>query len=250
MDRRFTDEIDVLMDILGNSTRRSILRLLSVEPHYPYQISRILGVSQRAVVKQLELLTQAGIIHKMEDRQHAPSRGKSRGYFQLGKTLRLSVGISPHGFRIVIPKGAVVGNVDKVFQEMVDDLETIVRREDKLATINSASNAISEISDRISLLESEIAYLLDRKRELSSRIDTEIQELIPEYGIRQIVRDIAIRAEGITIGELSEIHDVRIKAIFDLLTPLVERDVLVMRGSEDQPSSIHLEFRPPIPSKR
>ena len=42
---------DESLSILENPTRRSILRHLVKEPHYPLQLSELLDVSQQAVVK-------------------------------------------------------------------------------------------------------------------------------------------------------------------------------------------------------
>ena len=55
------DELDVLelLDFLSNTTRRSILELLSAEDLYPFQISRILDISPRIIkdyLKELEVL--------------------------------------------------------------------------------------------------------------------------------------------------------------------------------------------------
>ncbi|MHA1167452.1 MAG: ArsR/SmtB family transcription factor, partial [Candidatus Hodarchaeales archaeon] len=43
--------VDDLLKILGNENRRMILKLLSDEPHYSFQLSKKLKVSQKAVDK-------------------------------------------------------------------------------------------------------------------------------------------------------------------------------------------------------
>ena len=50
---------DESLSILENPTRRSILRHLVKEPHYPLQLSELLDVSQQAVVKHLKVLEEA-----------------------------------------------------------------------------------------------------------------------------------------------------------------------------------------------
>ncbi|NOJ32321.1 MAG: hypothetical protein DA329_09315 [Candidatus Nitrosocosmicus sp.] len=41
---------DLILDILGNSTRRKILFLLSKEPLYFNQLSKIIGIGQQSVL--------------------------------------------------------------------------------------------------------------------------------------------------------------------------------------------------------
>ena len=53
---------DESLSILENPTRRSILRHLVKEPHYPLQLSELLDVSQQAVVKHLKVLEEAGFV--------------------------------------------------------------------------------------------------------------------------------------------------------------------------------------------
>ena len=47
---------DDWLTVLGNKTRREILRLLSQEAHYPFQIAKNLLVSQQTVERHLKVL--------------------------------------------------------------------------------------------------------------------------------------------------------------------------------------------------
>ena len=49
-------DIDQALYLLQNKTRRQILERLAREPHYPMQLSELIGVSQPAVVKHLKEL--------------------------------------------------------------------------------------------------------------------------------------------------------------------------------------------------
>ncbi len=59
------DDIDTLLSILENSTRRSILRQLLIEDSYGLELSKSLGISQQAINKQLEILEKANMILSM-----------------------------------------------------------------------------------------------------------------------------------------------------------------------------------------
>ena len=81
----------VLLDLLGNENRRRILRLLSQKPCYVTEISEYLGVSPKAVIDHLRKLEEAGLIESRTDDQR-------RKYFNITRSLRLEVDVSPHSF--------------------------------------------------------------------------------------------------------------------------------------------------------
>ncbi len=56
------DSVDSLISALENETRREILRRLTIEQTYAFEISRFLGVSQQAINKQLSFLENARLI--------------------------------------------------------------------------------------------------------------------------------------------------------------------------------------------
>ncbi|MCL4341199.1 MAG: helix-turn-helix domain-containing protein [Candidatus Thermoplasmatota archaeon] len=56
------EDIEAFISAIENSTRREILRSLILDQSYAFQISRIIGVSQQAINKQLELLERANLI--------------------------------------------------------------------------------------------------------------------------------------------------------------------------------------------
>ncbi|OWP54135.1 MAG: hypothetical protein B2I18_02205 [Cuniculiplasma sp. C_DKE] len=59
------DDIDTLLSIMENSTRRAILKKLLLEESYGLEISKSLGISQQAINKQLEVLERANLIFSM-----------------------------------------------------------------------------------------------------------------------------------------------------------------------------------------
>lgn len=56
------DDIDFLLSIFENTTRRRILRRLLTDSSYALEISRELGISQQAINKQLEILEKANLV--------------------------------------------------------------------------------------------------------------------------------------------------------------------------------------------
>lgn len=61
------NEIDALLSMIENPTRRRILEALVREPHYPFQLARELRVSQPAIVKHLRVLEDGGLVDSYEE---------------------------------------------------------------------------------------------------------------------------------------------------------------------------------------
>ncbi|NLX46788.1 MAG: helix-turn-helix domain-containing protein [Euryarchaeota archaeon] len=86
------NELDVLLSVIENPTRRRILEALVREPHYPLQLSRELGLSQQGIMKHLRMLEDLDLVRSfMEDSdQGGPSR---RRYFPTtGFTMVVDIG--------------------------------------------------------------------------------------------------------------------------------------------------------------
>src|SRR5574344_2682985 len=55
-------DLDVLLSMIENPTRRKILESLVKMPRYPLQLSKELGISQQAVMKNLSVLEKNGMV--------------------------------------------------------------------------------------------------------------------------------------------------------------------------------------------
>lgn len=55
-------DIDMILNMISNPTRRRILESLTKEPSYPLQLSKEIGVSQQAIMKNLDLLERNGMV--------------------------------------------------------------------------------------------------------------------------------------------------------------------------------------------
>jgi len=90
-------DIDEIFTLLENRTRRRILRLLSMETHYPLQIARELGISQQGVGKHLKVLEEHGLIRSREE----PSQlgGPPRKSYLPTERISIRVDLGPGYFR-------------------------------------------------------------------------------------------------------------------------------------------------------
>ena len=61
------NDVDLILSVIENPTRRRILTALVREPHYPLQLSRELGVSQQAIMKNLDILEKSGLVESWKE---------------------------------------------------------------------------------------------------------------------------------------------------------------------------------------
>ncbi|MCE7735759.1 MAG: helix-turn-helix domain-containing protein [Candidatus Heimdallarchaeota archaeon] len=92
-------EIDQVLEILSNGYRREILRFLTIEDRYAFELSKLLEISQRAVTKHLKSLKEANLVYSKKIKSKI---GPAREYFSLNKAVILSFTIAPNLFRASI----------------------------------------------------------------------------------------------------------------------------------------------------
>ncbi|MDD4222652.1 MAG: helix-turn-helix domain-containing protein, partial [Candidatus Methanomethylophilus sp.] len=73
------NDLDSLLSIIENPTRRKILQAVVREPHYPLQLSKELGISQQAVVKNLNLMEKEGLLVSY---RRSSDRGPERIFYK------------------------------------------------------------------------------------------------------------------------------------------------------------------------
>jgi ArsR family transcriptional regulator len=89
---------NLILDILGNSTRRRILFLLSKEPLYFNQLSKIIRIGQQSILRHMKILEHSGLIetYTQESNLGAPDRK----YYRLASTFSMNMVFSKDGFYI------------------------------------------------------------------------------------------------------------------------------------------------------
>ncbi len=72
-------DMDSILSIVENPTRRRILQALVREPHYPLQLSHELGISQQAIMKNLALMEREGLL---ESYRESSKVGPDRNFYR------------------------------------------------------------------------------------------------------------------------------------------------------------------------
>ena len=95
MTRTDPEDLDKVFKALGHITRRRILRLLAQNPRYPYELSKLLDLNRRVVLKHLDALQDAALV----EREAGDSDlGPDRIYYRLKASFGLSTTILPNAF--------------------------------------------------------------------------------------------------------------------------------------------------------
>ena len=89
---------NLILDILGNETRRKILFVLSQEPMYFNQLAREIGIGQQAILRHMESLENGGLIKTYAEKSHLGA--PDRKYYRLNSSFSLTIALSQDSFSI------------------------------------------------------------------------------------------------------------------------------------------------------
>jgi ArsR family transcriptional regulator len=91
-------DTSVLLDVLGNETRRRILNLISHEPMYFNQLAKEIRTGQQAILRHVKILEDTGLIesYAMRSDLGAPDRK----YYKVNSSFNLSISVSNDNFTI------------------------------------------------------------------------------------------------------------------------------------------------------
>jgi len=215
--------IETILDVLGNETRRKILKVLADEPHYLLQLADELNVSQQAILKHLNILKKHGIISsfKAESDFAAPPRK----YYELSKSLCLIIGMSKNLVDFEIHEILLKEDLSKFPEELKEIFYKIEELENKYPLTQALKNAksiLKEIDSRIKKLREIEISLLKLKQKLMEKA----YKIIREFSSNSLEREIlcSIFKDGeMNIDLLSEKLNIREKEIRKAIKSLKQK---------------------------
>jgi predicted transcriptional regulator len=182
--------VDILLKILGNENRRLILKFLSSEPQYAFQLAKKLQISQKAVDKHIRVLEDAGLVEKYTRKSDI---GPDRNYYAIKKSLSLTFGLSSNLYRvdfwnfpfnvisrIVIPKTGDELRVDDMISEQIR------MNIAKTTELNARIVELGKVRKRLSFEREEalkvVMHYLDQLDVNSRSLGRSIVSLLIKYG--------------------------------------------------------------------
>jgi predicted transcriptional regulator len=185
------------------------------------QLAKKIDVSQQAVMKHLATLEEAGIV----DTKDVPSpEGPPRRYYMLKKRFSIRIDVRPDYFdsRIQVMDHDISGG-DVALVKAFKDFES---EEDLQKRANGMSQLLREIDGRLGTLEEDYDRLVALKEEIQRELHRIIAQTSPDYRAREVLYCLVdSRASG--VPEMSEILDLREKAIMDILDDMAKHQKFV-----------------------
>ena len=177
------DNIDVLLEVLGNDTRRRILQLLADEPRYFIQLSKDLGVSQQAVLKHLEILERNGFVSSFEaDSDFAAPKRK---YYQLNRSCMLAIGITNDAVQFVfhdIPLESTRPKPEQAeFKTLQRQLLELERETDASRILNISDTLLKEINAKLAELANTEIALIRLRQSITRTAHEAIRNAFDQY---------------------------------------------------------------------
>ncbi|WP_087037172.1 ArsR/SmtB family transcription factor [Thermococcus litoralis] len=174
-----------LLDVLGNETRRRILLLLTKRPYFVSELSKELGVGQKAILEHLRILESAGLI---EGRIEKIPRGRPRKYYQIKRGIRLEVLLTPYSFgtEMYEPKAPRQTKEYEEIKQLIKSQEPI---EEKIRELSSFLSEIEQKIDEHMRMKSELeevrmlteTYIKSLMRRIARESEEQFDELLKEF---------------------------------------------------------------------
>lgn len=208
-------DTDLILNSLGNDTRRKILSILSEEPMYFNQLAKEIKIGQQAILRHLRALEDVGLIETYGGKSDfgAPDRK----YYRLNDSFILTISLSEDDFTITKQNITEARhNESKKYYKAFD-----LMPEDVGEALSSLQQSLSAIEAETSTLESRLNDLRALKQLILERLH-KIGMSSFEEDERKILYKIVIESPS-SMAELS-----------DLIGEKESRLKTTMRGMRDK----------------
>ncbi|MHA1754580.1 MAG: ArsR/SmtB family transcription factor [Candidatus Odinarchaeia archaeon] len=206
--------IDLLAKALGNETRRKILFLLSQNEDYPFSLANRLNVSPRAIMQNLNILEEAGLIEKHVRKSEF---GPPRTYYRIKRGVKLSINLTPRSYRVKVIELDKKPKLE--FPELKDKFEEINEKTDidKMELLEKSIELLNSIEKKINELENLQCELITLRDKVLDKIDESFSEFNFELPVTSLITSLMELGE-VDLIDLINYH----KVTEDKIKPLIE----------------------------
>ncbi len=170
-----TQELDIekILDILGNKTRRKLLAALSEEAGYVFQLSEDIKIRHQAIRKHLDLLKELKIIKSFEGASTVG--GPPRKYFKISKSFSIMLDLTPDSFDAKILN---YDEKDEQYPKITEETKNLVSLPKKSPeTFSNLKKILKEINFEVNELENRRQYLIFLRQQIIRQIKTVNEQL-------------------------------------------------------------------------
>ena len=195
-------DLDILLSMVENPTRRKILESLVKEPHYPLQLSKELGISQQAVMKNLNMLEKNGMVVSY---QVSSSMGPMRTVYEPNSEFTLVIDMRNGMFsaRMIEPS-----------EEDDEGFENV-----KMESLKKTRQTISEIDSKIEELNKERSKLIREREKVMASAMSNLNDTGCGYAHRNLMYEI-LNEPNRSMEQLSEDLNARPEVVKDLINDI------------------------------
>jgi ArsR family transcriptional regulator len=196
--RSLLPDDDIILDIIGNNTRRKILATLSQEPMYFNQLAKEIGIGQQAILRHMKTLEDIGLIESYAEKSNLGA--PDRKYYRLNSSFSLTICLSEDAFSIENHKIEEYRHEesDKFYKEY-----DLLAQEDDGETFNQLQSNLTKIEMEISNLDSRLNDLRALKQLIVSRLHKIAKDNFEEEFERKILHTIVGESPK-SVSELAE----------------------------------------------
>ncbi|MEP0825797.1 MAG: helix-turn-helix domain-containing protein [Nitrososphaera sp.] len=209
-------ESDVILDILGNDTRRRILSVLAREPMYFNQLAREIDIGQQAILRHLEALEESGLVETYAEKSDLGA--PNRKYYRLNSSFVLTIALSEDDFTISSQKIQEIRHKEsmKKYYKKLDSIP-----EDTGRALAYLQQSMAAIDEEIALFESRLADLRALRQQILHRLH-EIGADNFEGEERKVLYTI-VKESPKSLAELSDILDEKESDLREIITSMKSR---------------------------
>jgi predicted transcriptional regulator len=242
-------DTSMLLDVLGNETRRRILNLISHEPMYFNQLAKEIRTGQQAILRHVKILEDTGLIesYAMKSDLGAPDRK----YYRVNTSFNLSISVSNDNFTVRNEgiEELRYKEADALYKKF-DELDSIVLSHNNDNTrdesidrntkgnqqklIMSLDQILLKLQQNLEDTEGQILHLESRLNDLRALKQSILKKIhdIEKENFDDIERRLICsimegpmcrKEEQLTISELAEILDKNEKTIRNVLSRITDK---------------------------
>ncbi len=222
------NELDELLMLLSNPTRRRILAKLVQEKHYPLQLSRELRVSQQAVTKHLHVLEEHGVVECVTV---ASEEGPPRKLYKTTKNFTITISMDPRMFDARAQETVKVSSAP-----MTEDLKAIdeqfrgvLHTQNYKERVRDLGQLLVKTEEELGKLDAERAALLQMKSRMLKEASALIIELYPDYFHRAVLY-LLLDNPNITVRDMAHALNMTEAGIVAVLKDLSVDNVLPVKS--------------------
>jgi len=213
-------DLDTLLAIIGNPTRRQILRKLVKEDHYPLQLSKELSIRQQAIMKHLKVLEDAELVKSMFRKSDA---GPPRKFYVATRSLTIVIDMSPEQFN----EDLRFHDIDSIVIEAEPDSQALRNAENLRVKLAEFMTTIVQINQQLDEMARARDGLLAKKENAMHYANHIIDTLCEDYDQRKVLRYL-INEDDLSLARMSERLNMRESEVETVLRNLEAHGLLMI----------------------